>query len=91
MPNEYSLLEVEDGLFDNYLPLLEPFEQNIVWCPSAHNYKMPRPAKGLDPRIDKVCEKMDSFKIDLTNFMNDAKTAFGSKGVSYVHNKKYKY
>ena len=73
LPNELSLLEVDNGLFDNFLPLLEPFEQNIIWCPSAHNYKMPRPAKGLDPRIDKVCEKMDSLKNDLTSFINEAR------------------
>ena len=67
--NEFTPLESDDGLLDNYLPLLEPFEQSIVWCPSAHHYMLPRPAKGMDQRIDKVCEKIDVMKESLKKFL----------------------
>ena len=47
-PNEFSPIESDSGLLDNYLPLLEPFETSIVWCQSSHHYMLPRPAKGMD-------------------------------------------
>jgi len=28
---EWQLLETPTGLVDNYLPLLEPFTQQIIW------------------------------------------------------------
>lgn len=30
--NEFTPIESEDGLIENYLPLLEPFELSIMWC-----------------------------------------------------------
>ena len=87
--NELSPLESEDGLIDNYLPLLEPFSQSIVWCPSAHHYMLPRPAKGLDQRIDKVCEKIDCLKESLKEFLAKLRAHFETNHIVYVHNKRH--
>ena len=68
---------------DNYLPLLKPFDQNICWYTSAEHYQLPRPSKGLDPKIDKICEKIDSLKDDLKKFLAIAKEQFGSTGINF--------
>lgn len=88
-PNEFSPIEADDGLLDNFLPLLEPFESSIVWCASAHHYMLPRPVKGLDQRIDKVCEKIDIYKESLKQFLQQTRTFFESNSINFVHNKRY--
>lgn len=52
---------------------------------------LPRPAKGLDQRIDKVCEKIDVLKESLKQFLQRVRTHFDSNHVTYVHNKRYQY
>ena len=36
--DDYKIIESPDGLMDNYLPLLKPFDQNICWYQSAEHY-----------------------------------------------------
>lgn len=87
----YTPLEADDGLMDNFVPLLEPFETSIVWCPSAHHYMLPRPTKGMDHRIDKVCEKIDCLKESLKQFLGKIRERFENNYVTFVHNKRYQY
>lgn len=50
---------------------------------------LPRPAKGMDQRIDKICEKIDGLKESLKVFLSEARSHFDSNHVTYVHNKRY--
>jgi hypothetical protein len=64
------VLESHEGLFDNYLPLLQPFLDSIIWCPSQGHFQLPRPKQGLDPKIDKICEKIDAIRDKFKHFLN---------------------
>ena len=52
---------------------------------------LPRPAKGLDQRIDKICEKIDCLKESLKRFLTDTRTHFETNNITYIHNKRYQY
>lgn len=47
-------LESEDGLFDNFLPILKPFQACIEWEKIENDRFMPRPMKGMDSEIDDI-------------------------------------
>ena len=52
---------------------------------------MPRPTKGLDVKIDKICDKVDGYKEDLKDFLAKAREQFGCNTIVYQHNRKYQY
>ena len=88
---EWKLLETTDGLIDNYLPLLEPFKNQIIWSKSQNHYSLPRPQKGLDAKIDELCTKIDSLKEELQSLLKELKEQTKSKQISFAHNRKYRY
>lgn len=89
--HDYALLEKADGLFDNFLPLLQPFLESIVWCPSQGHFQLPRPKHGLDPKIDRICERIDSIREKLKVFLNDIRKELASNAVTFQHTRRFKY
>ena len=54
---------MEEGIFPDYMPILEEFEEMIVWkqC-GAKGKKIPEPKKGVDEEFDAKNEKVESIK-----------------------------
>jgi len=50
--NQRKMLESEDGLFDNFTPILQQFKENIDWRKVESDKYMPWPKPGLDEEID---------------------------------------
>ena len=73
------------------MPLLENFEASIVWCPFSNHYLFPRPPKGVDQRIDKVCEKLDILEERLKQFLQQIRQSFDSNEINFVHTSRYQY
>ena len=55
--------EMEEGIFPDYMPILDEFEEMIVWkqC-GAKGKKIPEPKKGVDEEFDAKNEKVESIK-----------------------------
>lgn len=58
-------LEEPDGLFNNYTPILKPFQACIEWEKIENDRYMPRPMKGMDAEIDEILGKMDAIKQEI--------------------------
>ena len=55
--------EEEDGLFNNFAPILKPFQTCIEWEKIENERFMPRPMAGMDTEIDEILDRMDKIKL----------------------------
>ena len=53
--------EMEEGIFPDYMPILDEFEEMIVWKQYG-NKKIPEPKKGVDEEFDNKNDNLDSIK-----------------------------
>lgn len=91
LDQEWSILETQNGLVDNYLPLLEPFDRQIVWSQSQQHFCLPRPQKGMDDAIDEICRTIDGLKDELTVLLKGLRDATKSNAIVFTHNRKYRH
>jgi len=58
----------EQLLFPDYEPILDEFEQMIVWK-RAGTQSVPEPQVGVDPEFDRCNEKVESVKHKLGEYL----------------------
>lgn len=84
-------LESEDGMFDNYTPILKPFQACIEWEKIENERFMPRPMIGMSPEIDEILIRMDAIKKELKDLLKETRKKFNCDRIYYAHNRKFRY
>ena len=84
-------LEDEDGLFDNYTPILKPFQACIDWEHIENDRFMPRPIKGMDREIDDILDRMDAIKRRVQECLQEARNKFNCDKITLASNRKYRF
>ena len=84
-------LEHEEGMFNNYTPILKPFQACIEWEKIENDRYMPRPMLGMDPEIDGILARMDAIKLQLKNVLISTRAKFNCDKIVFASNRKYRY
>lgn len=84
-----KLLESEDGLFDNFTPVLKLFKENIEWRKVENDKWIPWPKEGLDEEIDLLLHEIGKLKAVLKEYILQIRKQYDCSKISYAHNRKY--
>lgn len=84
-------LEEPDGLFNNYNPILKPFQACIEWEKIENEKFMPRPMRGMNPEIDGILEKMDKIKHKIRESLKEMQAKFCCEKITFASNRKFRY
>ena len=84
-------LEHDEGLFNNYTPILKPFQACIEWEKIENDRYMPRPMLGMDPEIDGILARMDAIKLQLKTVLINTRAKFNCDKIVFASNRKYRY
>ena len=63
-------------MFNNYTPILKPFQACIEWERIENDRYMPRPMAGMDLEIDAILGRMDAIKVQLKNVLISTRAKF---------------
>ena len=63
-------------MFNNYTPILKPFQACIEWERIENDRYMPRPMAGMDTEIDAILGRMDAIKVQLKNVLISTRAKF---------------
>ena len=69
--------ETQNGLFPDYEPILQEFENMIVWKKLNNNHKVPEPAKGIDKNFDNCNLKIEKIKQRMEDYIQDIVKGLG--------------
>ncbi len=83
------MLEKDDGLFDNFTPILKQFQDNIEWRKVDNDKYMPWPKPGLDDDIDELLKDITQLKVKLKEYIAKVRKQFDCSKISYAHNRKF--
>ena len=84
---EEDQMEVEEaeepqniGIFPDYLPILDEFDNNFVWK-YVGNKRVPEPRKGIDEELDQVNVRIEQVRQQLDDYIEDVKKTTGCPDV----------
>lgn len=81
MEDEEENPDSDAGIFPDYLPILDEFEDMIVWK-NFHNKKVPEPKPGVDEEFDEKNLRITELKKQMQNYVDDVQKDTGCDKVS---------